>query len=241
MPFPLAHPAAVLPLRRLCPRYLSFPALLIGSLAPDAGYFTGHFQLGQFSHRFFAGVFGFCLPVGLLILLIFYFARSPVVGVLPAGWRQLLLPLCRQPAGSPFSMVVSLLIGAWSHIILDSIARRAGWSVEPALVLQVSLPWFGKGRFAVYHLLHSAFTFIGVAWLAWSYLGWLERAGGVSAVVPPGVKWVLALLLASAILLIAGFSRGGNQSGIISGGIITLLLLVAFLWGTQKWFRRRHG
>ena len=28
MPFTLAHPAAVLPLKRFCPRYLSFPALI---------------------------------------------------------------------------------------------------------------------------------------------------------------------------------------------------------------------
>ena len=38
MPFPLAHPAAVLPFRRYCSRWLNFPALVIGSLVPDLGY-----------------------------------------------------------------------------------------------------------------------------------------------------------------------------------------------------------
>jgi hypothetical protein len=41
MPFPLAHPAAVLPLRRYCPKYLSFPVLIVGSLVPDVGYCLG--------------------------------------------------------------------------------------------------------------------------------------------------------------------------------------------------------
>jgi hypothetical protein len=49
MPYPLAHPAAVLPLRRLCPRRLSFPALVVGSLCPDVGYPLG---VSRFSHSF---------------------------------------------------------------------------------------------------------------------------------------------------------------------------------------------
>src|SRR6185503_14629770 len=101
MPFPLAHPAAVLPLRRFCPRYLSFPALIIGSLSPDLGYLSGSFRLDVFSHRFLAGSFGFCLPAGLLLLLAFYLVRSRVVGILPARYRPVLSPLCQRPIGSP--------------------------------------------------------------------------------------------------------------------------------------------
>ena len=63
-------------MRRCCPRYFSFPALIIGSLSPDVGYF---FNAGNFSHRFLAGSFGFCLPVGLVVVLVFYGGRRPVV------------------------------------------------------------------------------------------------------------------------------------------------------------------
>jgi hypothetical protein len=38
MPFPLAHPVAVLPFRRYCPRFFSLPALVAGSLVPDYGH-----------------------------------------------------------------------------------------------------------------------------------------------------------------------------------------------------------
>lgn len=71
MPFPVAHPAAVSPLRRYCPRYLCFPALVAGSLAPDVGYVFGHRHVDWFSHRFWAGSFGFCLPAGLLLDLLY--------------------------------------------------------------------------------------------------------------------------------------------------------------------------
>ena len=70
MPFTLAHPAAVLPLRRFCPRFLNFPALVVGSVGPDAGYAFGWLGADQVSHRFL-GSFVFCLPVGLVLVGLF--------------------------------------------------------------------------------------------------------------------------------------------------------------------------
>jgi hypothetical protein len=165
MPYPLAHPAAILPFRRYCPRYFSFPALVIGSLTPDIGYCFGQLHVDWFSHRFLAGAFGFCLPVGLLLLLVFYAIRSPVASILPARYRPAFLPLCRHPAGSPLAIVVSLLIGAWTHQFLDSITHRDGWVVEQLPMLQSSLPWVGH-ELEFCDLLYAVFTFLGVAWLA---------------------------------------------------------------------------
>src|SRR2546426_9342497 len=114
MPFPLAHPAAVLPLRRYCPRYLNFPALMIGSLTPDVGYCLQRFRVDQFSHSFVGSV-AFCLPTGIAMLLVFYAIRESLVAALPAPHRDALLPLCRKPNDRPASAIVlSLLIGAWT-------------------------------------------------------------------------------------------------------------------------------
>jgi hypothetical protein len=68
MAFPGAHPAAVLLLRRYLPWCLSFPALIAGSLSPDFGYLFRAMHADWFSHRFWAGSFGFCLPAGHLIV-----------------------------------------------------------------------------------------------------------------------------------------------------------------------------
>jgi hypothetical protein len=64
MPFPLAHPAAVLPLRRV--QALCFPALVLGSLTPDFGYLFA--DLSRLSHHLLGSLL-FCLPAGLLAYL----------------------------------------------------------------------------------------------------------------------------------------------------------------------------
>ena len=177
MPFPLAHPAAVLPLRRCCPRYFSLPALVIGSLSPDVGYFC---DAGNFSHRLLAGSFGFCLPVGLVCVLVFYGGRWPVVGILPASYRRVFVPLCQRPAGNPFQIVISLLIGAWTHLLLDSITHPDGWLARRLPVLLAPVLLVGQHRFMACDILYAGFTFAGVAWLAYCYLRWLEKAAGSS-------------------------------------------------------------
>jgi hypothetical protein len=242
MPFPLAHPAAILPLRRYCPRHLSFPALIIGSLSPDVGYFSGHFRLGEFSHRLLQGSFGFCLPAGLVLVLVFYIARLPVVGLLPSGYRRAFLPLCQRPAGSPFLIVSSLLIGAWTHLFLDSITHEDGWLAKHLPVLRSSVPWVGQHRLMICEVLYAGCTFAGVAWLAFCYLRWLEKAAGSPVPTTRGMKWGCALLLASSILFIALASRGAHQlMGIVPAGIIIVLLVIGFFLATGKPFRQTRS
>jgi len=233
MPFPLAHPAAVLPLRRYCPRYLSFPALIIGSLSPDIGYCFGNLNAGNLSHRFLAGSFGFCLPVGLLLVLVFYIARWPVVGILPSRHRRAFLPLCLRPAGSPFLIVPSLLIGTWTHLFLDSITHPDGWLVEHLPVLQSPVLTVGQYRLLVCEVLYAGCTLAGVAWLAFCYLSWLEQAAGTPDPTRRGLKWGCSLLLASSVLFIALASRGEHQLiGIVPAGTIAVLLVIIFFLAT---------
>ena len=238
MPFPLAHPAAVLPLRRYCPRHLNFPALVIGSLSPDLGYAFGVPRVGWLSHRFWVGSLGFCLPAGLLILWVFYFLRPRVEGILTArlnGSKDAPLEICRRPIGPPFPIVVSLLIGAWTHILLDSITHGNGWLVEHLAFLRSSLPWVENRRIGVYAVLYAGCTFVGVTWLALYYLRWLESCLGAPGLTRPGTKWGWALLLASGTLLIAEASRRPNQvMGIFPAGIITVLLVVGFVVVTGR-------
>ena len=239
MPFPLAHPAAILPLRRYCPRYLSFPALIIGSLSPDVGYCFGSLNAGSFSHRFLVGSFGFCLPVGLLLVLVFYIVRLPVVGILPSSHRRAFLPLCLRPAGSPFLIVISLLIGVWTHLLLDSITHPDGWLVAHLPVLQARVLPVGQHRLMVCEVLYAACTFVGVAWLAFCYLSWLEQAAGSPVPSTRGMKWGCSLLLASSILFVALASRGTHPlMGIVPAGIIAVLLVIIFFLSTVIPFRQ---
>jgi hypothetical protein len=232
MPFPLAHPAAVLPLRRYCPRRLSFPALVIGSLSPDLGYCFGN---GSFSHSFFPGSFAFCLPMGLLILIVLYSIRLPVVGLLPARLKQAFLPLCQRPVAAPFPIVLSLLIGGWTHLFLDSITHENGWLVEHLSLLQNSLPLLWKISFKGYDLLYASFTLFGVAWLAVCYWRWLEMAADSPKSTKPWVMRSCAFLLAILILCAATAARGEHRLlGAWDLGIISILLVAVFLVGTGR-------
>ncbi len=231
MPFPTAHPAAVLPLRRQCPRWFNFPALVIGSVVPDIGYCFGRLQVGKFSHRFI-GSFGFDLPVGLVLVLLFYLLRRPVVQRLPARHRQIFAPLCRQPAGSRLIIAGSLLVGAWTHLFLDSLTHPDGWLAGHLPGLQ-AVVLAGDCPTRVCDLLYAACTFAGVIYVAVVYLNWLKRAAQAPGWIFPGFKWVATLALAIPTLL---FSFANHEDpprlNLAAIGVLTVLLVVAFLTGT---------
>ena len=173
MPFPLAHPAAVLPLRRYCPRWLSFPALVIGSLTPDASYCLGEKEGGTFGHSLVGSV-AFCLPVGIALVALFYGLRSPVVRRLPAPYQQAFLPFCRRPLGSPWVVVISLLIGTWTHVLWDSFTHNNGWCVQNLPVLQNVVVSAGGRTARVCHLLWYGCSFAGVIWLFLAFEKWKQ-------------------------------------------------------------------
>jgi len=218
-----------LPLRRYCPRYLSFPALIAGSLSPDFGYLFGHLHVDRFSHRFWAGSFGFCLPAGLLMAWVFYLVRSPAVEILPRRYQELFRPLCQRPVGCWPALPVSVLLGAWTHILLDSLSHKDGWLVEQIPALQEPVFRLGASGVSACNFLYAGFTFLGAAWLAYCYLGWLEQAKGAPGLRQPAMRWSSALLFGAAMLGIAAVRR---DLGIIPVGIVTVVVVVGFMAGT---------
>src|SRR5215467_5550478 len=109
MPFTLAHPAAVLPFKRFCPRYLTFPALIAGSISPDASYFFDRLDLGPYAHHPIKG-FLFGIPANLIILVAFYLLRSPALKMLPCRYREIFQPLLSHPINTPLAILLSLIL-----------------------------------------------------------------------------------------------------------------------------------
>jgi hypothetical protein len=235
MPFPLAHPAAILPLRRFCPRLLSFPALVVGSLICDAGYFSGSLHWEKISHRLLAGSIGFGLPAGFAALLLFYALRTPFVRMLPAWYKRVLLPLCERPAGPPASLAVSLLIGAWTHIILDSFTHQDGWFVERLPLLQKSLFATPHGLFRICDVIYCGTTLVGVIWVALCYWRWLESQVHPVFPPPPVTEWLWSFLLGIFVLSTALAGRGSpTVVGLIPAGLFTGLLIVGFMEACRR-------
>jgi hypothetical protein len=242
MPFPVAHPAAILSLRRYCPRYLSYSALVVGSLSPDFAYVIGHLHAGRFSHRFWAGSFGFCLPVGLLIVWVFHLVRSPAVEFLPDRHRKLLRPLCRQSPESWLAFPVSVLIGAWTHDLLDSLSHPDGWLVEQISALRHPVYWLRATGQPVHALLYTGITFCGAAWLAGCYLRWLQQVTGSPVLGRPATRWSCALLFGAVTLALATAGRGDHKFlDLLPLGIVTVAMVLGFLAATLWLFTAKPG
>jgi hypothetical protein len=186
-----------LPFRRFCPRWLNFPALIFGSLVPDLSYCIPRPELDHFAHTF-VGSFGFSLPVGIASVGVFYWLRSPFVRLLPERFRKPFLPLCERPAGPLWVLILSVLVGSWTHIAIDSVSHNNGWLVEQMPSLRESVGLFFGHRMTLYQICWFAFTFLGVAWLSVAYLKWFKEATGTTHLgtrqVRTGYAVVMALL-----------------------------------------------
>ncbi len=179
MPWTFAHPAAILPLRRYCPRRLHFPALVIGSLTPDFGYYLRWLDLARLAHRFPDGL-AVCVLSGLLLLAWFYALREPVCRLLPQPHRGALLGcIVRARAGAPnplLTVVLSLALGAATHMAWDGLTHRGGWAVMQALALQEPLFRLWGTGIPAYQCLQQLSTLAGISALVWAYVRWLRAA-----------------------------------------------------------------
>lgn len=234
MPFPLAHPAAVLPLRRYCGRWLIFPALVVGAVVPDASYLLGPAHLDVFSHTF-AGSLVFGVPAGLVMLGLFYGLRSRVVERLPQRYRDLFRPLCNQPGPAAGVLVLSLLLGIWSHVFWDGFTHKEGWFVRVVPWLQSPLLPLGHRHVRVCHVLWYLSSFIGIACLYWVYQSWRQTPAGGSRPVSPGLKLRDACLMALLFFPIEALHHLLNntlEAAVV--GVLTLAMILAALWTLDR-------
>ena len=199
MPVPLAHPAAVLPLRRYCPKHLSFSALVIGSVVPDVAYaFNIHRSFPTvitacfgsplrewladrgvrswdgLSHSLLGSVV-FCLPLGLLLLAAFRLSRASLVATLPNPHRDVLAPLCQAAGHSLLTYAGSLLIGVFSHLAWDSLAKDDWWLARAWPLLQMEVVDAGSAHIEVYQAIWIISSVGGTLALVFAYLAYLKQ------------------------------------------------------------------
>jgi hypothetical protein len=133
-----------------------------------------------------------------------------------------------------------VLIGAWTHDLLDSLTHSDGWLVEHIPALQQPVSWVGATRAPVFDFLYAGFTFCGAAWLAHCYLRWLGQATGSPALRRPATRWSCALLFGAATLALARAGRGVDQLlGLIPLGIVTVVVVLGFVAATAWLFSAR--
>ncbi|MEO6845888.1 MAG: DUF4184 family protein, partial [Chthoniobacterales bacterium] len=203
MPFTFSHPAAVLPFKRLTPRYLNFAALVIGSTTPDMGYFLHDLRYRHEAHTF-GGSFLVDLPFGLLMLAVFYLCRGPVCYLLPFAHRRILFPLTQQKLHrTPLRFLVaclSILIGTWTHIIWDSFTHPWGYFTRLFPVFNKTFLIIDHVAFPGYFVLQLASSIVGGVIVAMAYWFWFRKHRAPSSPPQQSDLWRYLLWI---VLLVA--------------------------------------
>jgi hypothetical protein len=176
MPFTLAHTAACIPLAR---KGLVASALLVGSISPDFAYFFPIPRLSRLSHSLL-GIFLFCVPLGLIALWLFHrFLKQPALALLPRHHQEKLIPLAKEfsfwPVRRLAVVIVSLTIGALTHIAWDSFTHTRGWLVQNVDWLRLIIVETELGPLFVHRALQHASTVLGLVCIGWWYSRWLRK------------------------------------------------------------------
>jgi hypothetical protein len=120
VPYPFAHPAAVLPLARPMGRFAVPSALGIGSMLPDLWYFVPLVERSD-SHSV-AALFWFCVPAGLIAYALFHLAlKQPLIALLSPRLGS--FTCAGLPPRPWYAVVASLLVGSMTHVGWDDLTH----------------------------------------------------------------------------------------------------------------------
>lgn len=169
MPFTFSHPAAILPLKYLPKRWFSLTGLVIGSMTPDFEYFIRIKVESRYSHTW-TGLFWFDTPLALLLLYVYnIFIKDKLIDHLPlflnkrfSGFKNSGKPNTRYYL---FIIILSVLIGAATHIFWDDFTHPEGYFVKHIRLLKHHVFIFGHS-FLLYNILQHLSSFIGAVIIA---------------------------------------------------------------------------
>ena len=208
MPFTLAHPAAILPLRYV--RFLRTAPLIIGAVTPDVPYYISEGMsggLGRVDTHSLVGSYAVDLPMGVALLVCALLLREPLTALLPTRARWLCLhalePFRHNPLEWAFAPL-AILLGIWTHVFWDSLTHGGGWAVRHLPVLEQTVTIGGYAG-TLFHVLQYVSSAVGLAIMVWWYRHLRVPA---SAHVGDDARRAHAgpalLLVAGAALLIGG-------------------------------------
>jgi hypothetical protein len=207
LPFTLAHPAAVVPLHGRLGRYGVLSALIVGSVVPDLVYLIPHLE-GPTSHSLL-GVAIFDVPVGLLCYVLYHWCVAPLAfALLPAVIRQRMgnFRPGELPSRDPAALLVSLAIGALTHVGWDAVTHASGLPrFVPLMPTQLFSVW--GYSVSVYKLLQHSSTVLGVVLLTVWTRRWLD-ATPASAPCPAELVSPARKLALLALILLPGIVVG---------------------------------
>jgi hypothetical protein len=205
VPFTLAHPAAILPLRGL--RHLHTLPLILGAMSPDLPYYLPGLVARNIpdTHEFQAS-FTTCLALAYLLMIALFVLRRPLTALLAPRARWLCLhslaPLRERRAW--LLAIPAIILGTWTHLLWDAFTHSDGWIVHRVAALSAPVT-IGSYTGPMCHVLQYVSSVFGLAVLAI----WYTRLRAPARVhpdphAPRSAVGPILLLAASAAVLIGG-------------------------------------
>ncbi|MFC6999827.1 DUF4184 family protein [Rufibacter roseus] len=203
MPFTFSHPAIVLPFTLLPRRWYSLTGLVVGSVTPDFEYFLRMKVKSEFSHTL-TGLFWFDLPLGILLTFLFHLLiRNSLILNSPTMFqaRVILYSSFNWPRYFKkrwFVVVLSIIVGAASHLLWDSFTHYTGYFAR-ALPVLVNTVKIGSTTIPIYKILQHSSSLLGAAILAYAFIH-LPTADSV--VTKAKAKyWILVTIICGVVMM----------------------------------------
>jgi Domain of unknown function (DUF4184) len=203
MPFTVSHAAAALPFGRLKPVW---PALVIGTLAPDFEYFLRLTDEDRMGHHL-PGLVILTLPLAILVYWLFeFYIRAPAQELLPEGLQRR-LPKARAFAGwrGLVGVVAWIVLGIATHVVWDWFTHPHTWIWEHVGWLRQKVPVPFHPPVVMSKLVQHASSLIGLVALVVWFAVWYHHAAPANEV---RTKQLLAARKIATVGAIAAIAVG---------------------------------
>ena len=233
MPFTFAHPALVLPLRYLPRSWFSLTGLITGSIVPDVEYIINGTR--TFSHTY-ESILWFHLPIALIVAFLFHnILRDKLISQLPAFMHSRFTRFEGFNWNLYFKknkgiVIVSIILGAVTHLFWDSFTNASGYFVEKFAVLQEIVHTAGTSM-PLYVLIWNLSSLTGILVLVIAiYLLPKEYKNRNYSIVWFWIIFILFAVLLSSLLLIRSEYNDIDAVSInfFRSGLLSLLLVAMF-------------
>ena len=243
MPFTPAHPAILLPLRKVPEKYISWTALIIGSIVPDMEYFIW-MSSGSFLSHTFLGIFYFNLPMTFLLA---FFWQQSAVFVVRKRWPYLKSQFLYQRIEyfpdylkkHWLKFTLSAMVGILSHLVWDSFSHSKGYlavHVFPILIEHISvLGIYTRLCYVVWYIS----TIVGIALIAGIFFDFKavlgNRKGGIKNNLIFLLKVELIAIVIGVIRVFFGLDENiPRHLIIIALGASIYALVIMILWARRN-------
>lgn len=162
MPFTFAHPLYSFPIKFIKPRYFSLLGLILGSMSPDFEYFIALEPYQTIGHTF-KGLLLQAIPICIVMVILLQIIMKVITVHLPSFLHIDVIAYCSikhfdlRNRKNWIVFLLSVVIGFYSHVFVDSFTHQSGYFVRNFTVLQhlyVSVP--------LYKLLQHLLSTLGI-------------------------------------------------------------------------------